>query len=165
MRRHLWSVVLVALTVALSVGVATSYAGGGNSANAKLCQKGGWMNVQGSDGTQFANQDECVSYGAHGGTIVAIPATVTISYTPTSDPSFCFVTVNLSHFAPTTLYSVSVLAHDAGQTRPFGPFPVTTDSSGAGSVGIFSFVQRPDHSSWVEASVGSVDSGQVPVAC
>jgi hypothetical protein len=31
------------------------------------------MNLQGSDGTQFAHQDECVSFGAHGGTIVPKP--------------------------------------------------------------------------------------------
>jgi hypothetical protein len=64
---------LMALTVALSVGVATASAGGGNSANAKLCQHGGWINLQGSDGTQFVNQGECVSFGAHGGMIVPKP--------------------------------------------------------------------------------------------
>lgn len=74
MQKYLWSVVLVAMAVSLSFGVATATAAkGGNSENAKLCQKGGWMNVQGSDGTQFANQDECVSFGAHGGTIVPKP--------------------------------------------------------------------------------------------
>jgi hypothetical protein len=73
MRKYIGLMAAAALVVSLSVGVATATAGGGNSANAKLCQKGGWMNVQGSDGTQFANQDECVSFGAHGGTIVPKP--------------------------------------------------------------------------------------------
>ena len=74
MRKYIWLVVAAVVAVSLSVGVATATAAkGGNSANAKLCQKGGWMNLQGSDGTQFANQDECVSYGAHGGTIVPKP--------------------------------------------------------------------------------------------
>ena len=47
--------------------------GGGNSGNAKLCQKGGWMNLVRADGTTFANQDECVAYGASGGTIAPKP--------------------------------------------------------------------------------------------
>jgi hypothetical protein len=69
--RYSWSVVVVALTVALSVGVATASAGeGGNSANAKLCQKNGWTTLVRSDGSSFANQSECVSYGAHGNTLV-----------------------------------------------------------------------------------------------
>jgi hypothetical protein len=73
MRKYI-CVVAAALTAALSVGIATATAAkGGNSENAHLCQKGGWMNLQGSDGTQFANQDECVSFGAHGGTIVPKP--------------------------------------------------------------------------------------------
>ena len=62
--------------LALTVGVATATAGngkGGNSANAKLCQKGGWTTLYRSDGTTFANQDECVSYGANGGTILTAP--------------------------------------------------------------------------------------------
>ena len=73
MRRNVLSLFVAALVVALSVGVATAYAGGGNSANAKLCQKDGWMTVQGSGGTQFTSQDACVSFGANGGTIVPKP--------------------------------------------------------------------------------------------
>src|SRR6476620_4450074 len=59
--------------LALTVGVATATAGGGNSANAQLCQKGGWTTLYRSDGTTFASQDECVSYGANGGTILTAP--------------------------------------------------------------------------------------------
>jgi len=68
--RYLWSVVL-ALTVALSLGVATASAGrGGNSENAKLCQKNGWTTLVRSDGSSFGNQGECVSYGAQANTLV-----------------------------------------------------------------------------------------------
>ena len=42
-------------------------AAGGNSANAKLCQKGGWTAMYRADGTTFANQGACVSYGTQGG--------------------------------------------------------------------------------------------------
>jgi hypothetical protein len=55
--------------LALSVGVATATAGGGNSENAKKCQKDGWQNWVRSDGTAFKNQGECVSYAAQGGTL------------------------------------------------------------------------------------------------
>jgi len=54
--------------LALSVGVATAI--GGNSTNAKLCQKNGWKTLYRSDGSAFANQDACVAYAAKGGTFV-----------------------------------------------------------------------------------------------
>jgi len=62
--------------LALTVGVATATAGGGhggNSANAKLCQKGGWQNLVRSDGSSFANQGKCVSYAAKGGVLQPKP--------------------------------------------------------------------------------------------
>ena len=63
-------VMVSAAALALAVGVATASGGGGNSANAKQCQKGGWQTLAGSDGSPFANQDACVSYGAKGGSII-----------------------------------------------------------------------------------------------
>ena len=159
-------VAAVTLAVVLSLGVATATAAaGGNSANAKICQKGGWMNYQGSDGTQFANQGKCVSYGAHGGTLQLITPTVTVTFSPTFDPNFCLITANLSHFAANTQYQVNFLLHDAFTTGAHGPFPVTTDSSGAASITPFSWIQRPDGQSWASASVGSVSSGQQTVHC
>ena len=60
--------------LALSVGLATAAAGnGGNSANAKLCQKGGWQTLYRSDGSSFVSEEACVSYAANGGTLSAIP--------------------------------------------------------------------------------------------
>ena len=44
-------------------------AGGGNAANAKLCQQGGWSKLMDASGHPFANQDACVGYAAHDGTI------------------------------------------------------------------------------------------------
>jgi hypothetical protein len=63
--------------LALSVGVATATAGGGNSENAKKCQKGGWQSLVRSDGSSFKNQDECVSYGAKGGVLQPKPTCAT----------------------------------------------------------------------------------------
>src|SRR5918998_264124 len=46
---------------------------GGNSANAKQCQKGGWQNLMGGDGTTFASEEECVAFAAKGGTLAPKP--------------------------------------------------------------------------------------------
>ena len=47
--------------------------GPGNSDAAKACQQGGYANLVGADGTQFANAGECVSYAARGGTLLVDP--------------------------------------------------------------------------------------------
>jgi hypothetical protein len=62
-------VLLVTAVVCLSQAAIAS-AGGGNSANAHLCQKGGWSTLARTDGSPFASQDDCVSYAAQGGTLV-----------------------------------------------------------------------------------------------
>ena len=55
----------------MSVGVATATAGGGNSAAAKACQKGGWKNWVRADHTAFKNEGDCVSYAAKGGVLTS----------------------------------------------------------------------------------------------
>ena len=57
--------------LALTVGVGTATAGGGNSDNAKLCQKGGWQDWTRADLSPFVNTGGCVSYAAQGGTLTA----------------------------------------------------------------------------------------------
>ena len=64
-----WTVVL---GLVVGIGATTATAGGGNSANAKACQKDGWMEQLRSDGTAFNNQGGCVSYGAQGGSLHAL---------------------------------------------------------------------------------------------
>lgn len=70
---------LLALTlvVALGVGSSVALAGGGNSANAKACQKNGWMALQTSTGGSFADGSACVSYGAAGLTLFGPSVTAT----------------------------------------------------------------------------------------
>ncbi len=63
--------VVVAMVSLVSVGAA--FAGNGNSANAKACQKGGWESLYRSDGSSFSSQDACVSYAAKGGTLSTTP--------------------------------------------------------------------------------------------
>src|SRR6476646_1630712 len=67
---------------------------GGNSAHAKACQKGGWMKLVRSDQTSFKNQGACVSYGAHGGTLLA--AADRAYCAPAGPPTFgqCFYTAD-----------------------------------------------------------------------
>ena len=68
------AVFAVAATMAvpvLSVATPAGAAAGGNSANAKACQKGGWDNWVRDDQTPFANQGECMSYGAQGGMLTS----------------------------------------------------------------------------------------------
>jgi hypothetical protein len=68
---RLATVAACVLTAGITAGSAIA-APGGNSANAKLCQKGGWQTLQTTSGELFANQGECVSYAARGGTLVAV---------------------------------------------------------------------------------------------
>jgi len=67
---------LVAASLLAAGPTSVLAAKGGNSTNAKLCYKGGWENLS-SDTGSFANQDECVSYAAHGGTFMI---TITVTF-------------------------------------------------------------------------------------
>ena len=64
---------LAALGVTMAAGAVPASAAGGNSANAKLCQKGGWENLVRSDNSAFTDQSTCVSYAAQGGTLAPKP--------------------------------------------------------------------------------------------
>lgn len=60
-----------ALLVACFAASGVALAAGGNSDNAKICQKGGWAspNLQDESGNSlaFGSQDECVAFGANDG--------------------------------------------------------------------------------------------------
>ena len=72
--RHLsFSATIACAVIALTVGIATATAGGGNSANAKKCQKDGWQTLVTSTGQTFANEEACTSYGARGGVLYPLP--------------------------------------------------------------------------------------------
>ena len=53
--------------IALTAGIATATAGGGNSPSAKKCQKDGWQTLVTSTGAAFTSEEQCTSYGARGG--------------------------------------------------------------------------------------------------
>jgi hypothetical protein len=69
---------LAAGVVGLSMAPVAS-AGGGNSANVKLCKSGGWQNLyNASTGLAFTSQGACVASGAHGG-ISSLTFSTTVS--------------------------------------------------------------------------------------
>jgi hypothetical protein len=102
--------------LALAVGVATAAASNSDAAHA--CQNGGWQNLVRTDGTVFSNQGDCVSYGAHGGTLVAKVsgpkqvAEPTFNYGPT-----CSVTVPYTPGLNTYLYGVNGYSQDTPITH------------------------------------------------
>ena len=114
MLRHFVRVITLAVLVLGLVAGIASAAPGSNKANAKFCQKGGWEQLQRVNGTPFASQEECVSYGAQGGTLQPIPTTVTVSFIAiplhTVD---CGVRVEVTGFAPGTYDAlISVVEED-----------------------------------------------------
>lgn len=131
---------LCCAALALTVGVATATAGGGNggnSANAKLCQKGGWQSLYRSDGSSFANQGQCVSYAAKGG---ALLQTAPIS-------AFLFGGGDVSHvydftgtgFTPNHAISFTASGFSSPSSNVEASGTVTTDGSGAFSSSGVSF--------------------------
>ena len=66
-----WVVALLVAVCAAMVFAGSAVGKGGNSANAKLCQKGGWQLLVRTDGSGFAGEQSCVSYAAQGGTLTS----------------------------------------------------------------------------------------------
>lgn len=64
---------LAALAAVTLTPAPADAAGGGNSAAAKACQNGGYVNYKTSEGARFANEGACVSYAARGGSLSSVP--------------------------------------------------------------------------------------------
>ena len=60
---------------------------GGNSAVAKACQQGGYLNWTRADGSSFKNTGECVSYNAQGGVMQQLVETVSVNSASPADTS------------------------------------------------------------------------------
>jgi len=65
-----FTALVVGLLVAALGTAGTALAGGGNSANAKKCQKNGWQTLVTSGGGSFASEEACTAYAAAGGTLL-----------------------------------------------------------------------------------------------
>ena len=111
---------LVVFTLILALSAAIPLAGSakpadnggpGNSGAAHVCQKGGWETLAPADNptVAFANQDECVSYGAEGGVVQTVSSpSIAVSFEASTDSRYCWIRVQLVDFAPNTTYPVSV---------------------------------------------------------
>ena len=127
----------VLLTVSIIAGVfgaTAAVASGGNSANAKLCQKDGWQSVETGTGGHFADAEACTSFAATGGTL----------FKPALTPVFvgCLgvgfngqvtyyaeYTFDLSGFHPDSV----VTFRPPGSPYPYPGFTITTDAAGLGT--------------------------------
>jgi hypothetical protein len=122
------SVVLAAL-LSGTVGAATAGASGGNSVDAKLCQKNGWQTVETDNGAGFATNDECTSYAANGGLLFAPALTLT--------PGGCFgfngTLYAFEHFSAIGFHPNSTMSFFLpGQQYPLPlQVPVVSDANGS----------------------------------
>jgi hypothetical protein len=83
------SMLVLCVALAVTVGVAPAAGRGGNSQNAKKCQKGGYKNWVRADQTPFKNVGQCVSYAAKGGTLTAPTVAEDRAYcAPAGPPTF-----------------------------------------------------------------------------
>jgi hypothetical protein len=106
------------LVAALAVTGGALAGNGGNSANAKLCQKGGWETLMDASANAFPNQDACVSYGAHGGAIYAL-ARLHVEPCATQPADGLCVSTSGFGLAPTTFVTTPLLKNDVAVTTEF----------------------------------------------
>jgi hypothetical protein len=113
------------LLLACFVVSGPALARGGNSASAKLCQKGGWATLQSSTGGTFTSEDECVSYGAKGGELFK-PSLVAV---PTEVVEGQGIDLTASGFHPSTSATLDIVLFGGGSIT----LGATTDATGARS--------------------------------
>ncbi len=128
------SVVLAVAVSALVFAGSAVGAPGGNSANAKLCQHGGWASLMDSSATPFASQDECVSHGAHGGVTYAL---ATIAVEPCAVQPFDGICVNTtgSGLEPGSAMITTLYKNDA--FVQFSSINVSASGGATDSTGFF----------------------------
>jgi len=117
------------LLLACFVVSGPALAKGGNSANAKICQKGGWASSALQDGSgqqlTFNSEEECVSYGAQGGELFK-PSLVAV---PTEVVENQGIELTASGFHPSTTATLEIVLFGGGS----GTGGATTDATGARS--------------------------------
>ena len=132
---HRKAVLPVVVMLMLGVGASVAFAGGGNSANAKLCQKTGWQSAETGNGAGFASSEDCTSYAAEGGELFN-PSVVqhflycfSIEFGPFSNGPFAVYTFTLSGFHPNS----DVTFRLPNDPVPFPGVALTTDATGSAS--------------------------------
>jgi hypothetical protein len=132
--RSMLAMIGLVLTMGLTVPLfgQSPVAAQGNSQNAHACTKGGWQNLQTSDGLTFANQGDCVSAAAQGADLIPIqapnaPLAISWAWAPGQT---CTAYATLAGWVPNTTYTVAY-----SYTTPIRPVSgsqrLTTDATGA----------------------------------
>jgi hypothetical protein len=108
----------------------------------KACRRGryvGYARFE-SPGTPFASEDECVTYGLEGGTIVAlIPGyapSLDVKIGESGQPGWCTLYGSMRGFVPRSAYDVAYWGAAVSSGVPFpmwSPTHVTTDKYGRAS--------------------------------
>jgi hypothetical protein len=120
------SVFALMLVMAMAVLPNVAVAGGGNSAAAHACQKGGYLSLVGAGGETFNNTGECVSFAAQGGTFatgIVIPAGSTAMLSNAIISACNEITYG---------YEVNLGADVAVDTKPMGCATVAADGATVG---------------------------------
>ena len=104
--RRTAAIVLALLSIVILAAPALA-APGGNSAAAAACENGGYVNFTDTAGNTFRNVGACVSYAAHGGTLVPVAVgPITVVYS-SGGPGVFNATVTGTGLAPTSPYELS----------------------------------------------------------
>jgi hypothetical protein len=109
---------LAAVASTLVVAGGAFAAGSAKSANAKLCQHGGWQSVMDSSAVPFSNEGDCASYGARGGAVYALAS---LEVEPCANQPFDGLCVSTSGFglAPTTFATTPIMKNGVPVTTEF----------------------------------------------
>ena len=81
-----------AAVLCLAITGTTLAASRGNATTAKACQRGGWALLQNGSGGTFQNMDECVVYGAEGGSVFKPSFTFDPAIVPINTDAWMHVT-------------------------------------------------------------------------
>ena len=99
---------------------------------------------------------------------VALRPTVTVSYTPTFDPGFCSVVIDLTNFGASQSYDVTLVHSSPAFPNPASPWTfggVPTDAAGAAHFVAFSYYQGLPEDASFTASANGVNSDTINVSC
>lgn len=128
------------LAMSPAVGAKPGNNGGpGNSGAAQQCKQGGWQSLVREDGSGFANQGDCVSYAAQGGTLT-VPDTRTMSlswiyrtqHPGSSQYEICYARISVANF-PAGEHTITI-AKVSGVGDPNGiTLTVSVGPDGKGS--------------------------------
>lgn len=172
MRRTLVNRCLIVLAVILGLSAALPFAdtaarpGNGNSPNAKACQKGGWETRarKESPTVAFQSQDECVSYGAQGGTLVTVVApTPSITVTMRSLEELCEPNILATGLAPGATYGFVGYIGYVGSEQESHRGEVSTDTTGAVSFSGTQFFNGGGYT--YRVVIGGMSSASVSYMC